>query len=129
VAFPLGWFSPPTHEHLLTIVNNPLTRLVLFLPCSLSRFHWAHRFRYTMYDGGGAVLGVLVAAYRLWRVASRNQEGTTMKAYVLIDVRAGKTRQVVGKLRQTNGVRDAHACWVAAYYAAVGLDFDELIAA
>jgi DNA-binding Lrp family transcriptional regulator len=34
-----------------------------------------------------------------------------MKAYVLINVRAGKTRQVVEKLRQTNGVKDAHACW------------------
>jgi fumarate reductase subunit D len=83
VAFPLGWFPPPTYEHLLAIVDNLLTRLVLFLLCSLSLFHWAHRFRYTLYDGlqikhlnevinsvcyGGAVLGMLVAAYLLWRV-------------------------------------------------------------
>ena len=52
----------------------------LFLLCSLSLFHWAHRFRYTLYDGlqikhlnelinavcyGGAVVGTLVAAYLL----------------------------------------------------------------
>jgi fumarate reductase subunit D len=83
VAFPLGWFPAPTYERLLAIVSNPLTRLVLFLLCTLSLFHWAHRFRYTLYDGlqikhlnevinsvcyGGAVLGMLVAAYLLWRV-------------------------------------------------------------
>ena len=83
VAFPLGWLPPPTHDHLLGIVSLPLTRLVLFGVCSLSLFHWAHRFRYTLYDGlqikhldevintvcyGGAVLGTLIAAYVLWRV-------------------------------------------------------------
>jgi len=55
----------------------------LFVFCSLPLFHWAHRFRYTLYDGlqikhlntliftfcyGGAVLGTLVAGYLLWRV-------------------------------------------------------------
>lgn len=34
-----------------------------------------------------------------------------MKAYVLINVRSGKTREVVEKLRQTEGVKDANACW------------------
>jgi fumarate reductase subunit D len=83
VAFPLGWLPPPTYERLLAIVSNPLTRVVLFLLCTLSLFHWAHRFRYTLYDGlqikhlnevinsacyGGAVLGSLFAAYLLWRV-------------------------------------------------------------
>jgi len=44
-------------------------------------FHWAHRFRYTLYDGlqikhlneviffccyGGAILGTVVAGYLLW---------------------------------------------------------------
>jgi fumarate reductase subunit D len=83
IAFPLGWLAPPTYDHLLAIVGHPLTRLVLFVVCSLSLFHWAHRFRYTLYDGlqikhlneaintgcyGGAVLGTLAAAYVLWRV-------------------------------------------------------------
>ncbi len=54
--------------------------LALFVLCVLSLFHWAHRFRYTLYDGlqikhlneminavcyGGAIVGSLVAAYLL----------------------------------------------------------------
>jgi succinate dehydrogenase subunit D len=80
LAFPLGWVAPPTYDRLLAIVSNPLTRVILFVLCSLSLFHWAHRFRYTLYDGlqikhlnevinmvcyGGAVVGTLVAAYLL----------------------------------------------------------------
>lgn len=34
-----------------------------------------------------------------------------MKAYVLINVRAGKSRAVVKKLRQLQGVKSANACW------------------
>jgi len=34
-----------------------------------------------------------------------------MKAYVLINVRAGKAREVVEKVRQIEGVKDANACW------------------
>jgi len=83
VAFPLGWLLPPTYERLLALLSNPLTRLVLVVVCALSLFHWAHRFRYTLYDGlqikhlnevinsvcyGGAVVGSLAAAYLLWRV-------------------------------------------------------------
>ena len=34
-----------------------------------------------------------------------------MKAYVLINVQAGKVRQVLGKLRKIAGVREAHCCW------------------
>jgi len=82
-AFPLGWIGPPSHEHLWALVRHPLTRLVVFGVCTLSLFHWAHRFRYTLYDGlqiqhlgelvellcyGGAVLGSAMAAYVLWRV-------------------------------------------------------------
>jgi fumarate reductase subunit D len=83
VAFPLRWLSPPDYGQLLAIVSHPLTRLVLLAVCSLSLFHWAHRFRYTLYDGlqikhlnevinslcyGGAMLGTLATAYILWRV-------------------------------------------------------------
>ena len=79
----LGWFSPPGHEHLLAVLRHPLTRMVLFLLCMLSLFHWAHRFRYTLYDGlqikhinevinvlcyGGAIVGSVLAAYLLWTV-------------------------------------------------------------
>jgi fumarate reductase subunit D len=80
VAFPLGWLPPPTHPHLVAVVGHPLARILLFFLCVLSLFHWAHRFRYTLYDGlqikhlnevinafcyGGAVLGSVAAAYLL----------------------------------------------------------------
>ena len=83
LAFPLGWLSPPGHGHLLVVLRHPLTRGALFLLCMLALFHWAHRFRYTLYDGlqikhlnelinllcyGGAVVGSVVAAYLLWQV-------------------------------------------------------------
>ncbi|MGH9382999.1 MAG: fumarate reductase subunit FrdD [Vicinamibacterales bacterium] len=83
LAFPLGWLAAPSHEHLLTVLSHPLTRLVLFGLCGLSLFHWAHRFRHTLYDGlqikhlnemiaglcyGGAVVGSAAAAYLLWQI-------------------------------------------------------------
>jgi fumarate reductase subunit D len=51
LAIPLGWVSPPGHDHLLAVLRHPLTILVLLALCVLSLFHWAHRFRYTLYDG------------------------------------------------------------------------------
>ncbi|MBI1915522.1 MAG: fumarate reductase subunit D [Planctomycetes bacterium] len=83
VVFPLGWLTPPTHEHLLAVIGHPITRVVLFLLCMLSLFHFAHRFRYTLYDGlqikhlnelintvcyGGAIAGSVVAGYLLWQI-------------------------------------------------------------
>ncbi|TCC33993.1 fumarate reductase subunit FrdD [Kribbella speibonae] len=76
LAIPLDLWSP-SHAHLLAVLRNPLTRLVLFGLCALALFHWAHRFRYTLYDGlqlkryavpivvlcyGGAVVGSVIAA-------------------------------------------------------------------
>ena len=84
LAFPLGWIEPPTYENLLALVRLPVTRIYLFVLCSLPLFHWAHRFRYTLYDGlqvkhlneviftlcyGGAVVGTVVAGYLLWNIA------------------------------------------------------------
>jgi len=83
VAFPLGWLPFPAYEHVLAVFRNPLSRVVLLALCVLSLFHWAHRFRYTLYDGlqikhldemvnascyGGAIIGSLVAAYLLLRI-------------------------------------------------------------
>lgn len=34
-----------------------------------------------------------------------------MKAYILVNVRAGKIRGVVAKVRGVAGVQTAHACW------------------
>jgi fumarate reductase subunit D len=50
-AFPLGWLPAPDHALLLALVRHPITKLVLFGLCALALFHWAHRFRYTLYDG------------------------------------------------------------------------------
>lgn len=81
LAFPRGWITPPTYEALHQLVSLPLARLFLFVVCSVPLFHWAHRFRYTLYDGlqikhlnefinvfcyGGAIIGTLVSAYLLW---------------------------------------------------------------
>jgi len=83
LAFPMGWISGPGYDRLVEILRHPLTRLYLLVLCSLPLFHWAHRFRYTLYDGlqikhlnelintfcyGGAVLGTAVAVYLLWSI-------------------------------------------------------------
>lgn len=83
VAVPLGWLGAPDHAYLLSVLRHPVTKLVLFGLCVLSLFHWAHRFRYTLYDGlrlkrlsaliivgcyGGAVVGSAVAGYVLLTV-------------------------------------------------------------
>jgi fumarate reductase subunit D len=80
LVLPLGWLEAPRHGHLLAVVGHPLTRVVLSLLCVLGLFHWAHRFRYTLYDGlqikhlnelinlccyGGAVAGSAAALYLL----------------------------------------------------------------
>jgi fumarate reductase subunit D len=60
-------------QHLL---NHWITRLLLFVVISLSFFHWAHRFRYILFDlglragrtavaficYGSAIVGTVVAA-------------------------------------------------------------------
>src|SRR5262245_14997945 len=83
LMFPLGWLSPPSHDHLLAVLRHPLTRVVLFLVCALGLFHAAHRFRYTLYDGlqikhlhevvnpfcyGAAIVGSVTAAYLVFVV-------------------------------------------------------------
>ena len=83
VAFPLGWLNGPTFDTLLGLVKGPIGRLYLLVLCTLALFHWAHRFRYTLYDGlqikhlnelvntfcyGGAIVGTAVAAYLIWQI-------------------------------------------------------------
>lgn len=84
LAFPLGWVDGPNYAQLMQLLRLPLVRIYLFLLCSLALFHWAHRFRFTLYDGlqvkhlneviftfcyGGALTGTAVAAYLLWKIA------------------------------------------------------------
>ena len=83
VAFPLGWLQEPTYSTLMDVVRLPLVRVYLFVLCSLPLFHWAHRFRFTLYDGlqikhlnevifagcyGSAIVGTAVAGYLLWTI-------------------------------------------------------------
>jgi fumarate reductase subunit D len=51
IAFPLGWAAAPSQEQVLTLMSHPIARIGGFILCLLSLFHWAHRFRYTLYDG------------------------------------------------------------------------------
>lgn len=84
LAFPLGLMTPPDHAHLLAVVGHPLTLVVLLVLFVMLLFHWAHRFRYTLYDGlqlkrlrrpiavlcyGGAVVGSVMSVYVLVGVA------------------------------------------------------------
>ena len=81
LVFPLGWLEPPSYEVAHRLLTHPVTRLYLFVLISLPLFHWAHRFRYTLYDGlqlkhltaliavlcyGAALLGTAMTAYLLW---------------------------------------------------------------
>ena len=50
VAAPLGWIQLDYHG-LAGLFGHALTRVVLFGLITLSLFHAAHRFRYTLYDG------------------------------------------------------------------------------
>jgi len=83
LAFPLGWLDAPSYEKLLDLIRHPATRTYLLVLCSFPLFHWAHRFRFTLYDGlqikhlnelinifcyGGAIVGVALAGYLLWSI-------------------------------------------------------------
>ncbi|MGH9464194.1 MAG: fumarate reductase subunit D [Thermoanaerobaculia bacterium] len=51
IAAPLGWVAAPSHAAMVERLAHPLVRLALFVLVALALFHWAHRFRYTLYDG------------------------------------------------------------------------------
>jgi succinate dehydrogenase subunit D len=80
LVIPAGWVPAPGQAHLLSVARFPLTRIILLGLCVLALFHWAHRFRYTLYDGlqlkhlstliilgcyGGALVGSVIAGYLL----------------------------------------------------------------
>lgn len=81
LAFPLGVLEAPSYDILYGLVRHPITRLYLLVVITLALFHWAHRFRYTLYDVlqlkhlyrliavlcySAALLGSAVAAYTVW---------------------------------------------------------------
>lgn len=51
LAFPLGWLDAPDHGHLLAMVRNPITKLVVLVLVVLALFHAAHRFRFVLDHG------------------------------------------------------------------------------
>lgn len=80
VLIPLGLVDAPDPAHLVAVVRNPVTRIVLAGLFILALFHAAHRFRFTLEHGlqlgrmdriiavccyGAAALGSIVA---LWIV-------------------------------------------------------------
>ena len=86
-AIPLGWIEP-SRDGLLGLIGHPLIALILLGVFVLSLFHWAQRFRYTLFDGlklkaqerpintvvyALAVLGSAAAVVVLWQaVSARN---------------------------------------------------------
>lgn len=81
LAVPLGILDELGHSKLYGIIAMPIVRLFLLALIMLSLFHWAHRFRFTLYDGlqvkhlneliailtyGSAIIGTLVAGYFLF---------------------------------------------------------------
>lgn len=81
LAAPLGWIPMPAHGSVEAVATHPLGRLGVLGLVVLFLFHWAHRFRYTLYDGlqlyhldrlialvtyGIAVALSLAAAWLVW---------------------------------------------------------------
>ncbi len=84
IALPAG-LAPEAfaYDRMLALVSHPLTRLYLLVVISLSLFHWAHRFLYTLAEGlhlktawlplpivcyGTAIVGTILTAIMLARL-------------------------------------------------------------
>ncbi|MBI3997628.1 MAG: fumarate reductase subunit D [Armatimonadetes bacterium] len=84
IAGPAGWIPQAfAYDRMVGLISHPLSRLYLFALISLSLFHWAHRFRYTLAEGlrlkaswlpipiacyGSAIVGTILAAAVLMRL-------------------------------------------------------------
>lgn len=81
IAIPFGWVDAPSYEYLRNLTDSIITRLLLLGLISLSLFHWAHRFRFTLDEGlqlhsydkfiaficyGLAIVVTIITAYSLW---------------------------------------------------------------
>ncbi|MSO20884.1 MAG: fumarate reductase subunit D [Acidobacteria bacterium] len=82
IAWPLGIL--PEHaldySRVQALLSHPLARLYCFVLISLPLFHWAHRFRFTLFDlgihggktllavlcYGAAIAGTIASAVLLW---------------------------------------------------------------
>ena len=67
LAIPLGWVPADTYgpQRMASLIGNPLVRLYLLVLVSLPLFHWAHRFRYFLFDLGihGGRMPIAVLCY------------------------------------------------------------------
>ena len=84
IVLPTGVASDAfAYDRVLALVSHPLSRLYLFVAISLSLFHWAHRFLYTLAEGlhlktawlplpiacyGAAIVGTVLSAIMLVRL-------------------------------------------------------------
>ena len=83
VLLPLGEADEAlAYERIRPIVAHPIVKLLLFATISLTFFHWAHRFRFTLVDiglrkvstvisiccYGGAIVGTFLAVLVLWKL-------------------------------------------------------------
>ncbi len=83
LAFPLDLLSAPGHAHMLAVLGHPLSRVTIFVSCTLLLFHSAHRIRFTLYDGlqikhlnelivllvyGAVLVGIAASGYLVWQL-------------------------------------------------------------
>lgn len=84
IAVPLGWVSADVtfYERIRDLFGHPLVKLYLLALIVLPFYHWAHRFRYTLYDlglkglrtsvavlcYGAAIIGTVATVWVLLRV-------------------------------------------------------------
>lgn len=84
IALPAGVAKDAfAYDRMLALLSLPLSRLYLFVAISLSLFHWAHRFLYTLAEGlhlktawlplpiacyGTAIVGTIITAIVLIRL-------------------------------------------------------------
>ncbi len=84
IAVPMGWMDPEiaSKENLRNLLGNPIVKIYLFFVIALPLYHWAHRFRFILFDlgikglrkpiavlcYGGALLGTAGSLWVLWRV-------------------------------------------------------------
>ncbi len=50
LAIPLGWIDV-SYERWLTLLSPWYSKILILAIVSMSMFHWAHRFRFTLHEG------------------------------------------------------------------------------
>ena len=51
ILIPFGLVEIPDYSYLSSLIQPIIVRLVILAVFALSYFHWAHRFRFTLYEG------------------------------------------------------------------------------